>query len=416
MFGGLCRFVLVFCFMLPLAAGGTAMAQSCGPACNSCGSPGNFSGGAGVWTVDSSWKSGFGEPDFRCAPVLEDTPHWNLYWFQCASVIENCDEIIPTLMSQQPNWYAGAEFVPLIRSGQGSRPFARFGADHPDAGTVALHSNEFDDEFAGGGRFFLGKQFGAWHRFEVAYLGAYNFDDDAAVRDNTVNTPGGTGTLASPFTDFGNPETQGLDFNELAQISFESDFHSLEFHMRRKIAIPTHGVEASFLLGGRYMQIDENFAYRTVANVPAAQGAINDVAVAAENKLIGIQIGTLLQFYQTPRAWIDLDLKGGIFQNLAEQRSVYTNVDNNGAATVATTSDDEMRTSFAGEILLAANYNFSRTFTLRMGYQATAITGLALAEENFQDNLSLLSLGPGQLDHDGTAVYHGPVIGVTWVR
>jgi hypothetical protein len=321
-------------------------------------------------------------------------------------------------MSQTPSWYGAAEFVPLTRDSSGSRAFATFGADADAAliGTTALSSNDFNAEFAGGGRFMIGRQLGEWYRFEVAYLGAYSYDDDMAIRDTTANSQGGTGTLTSPLTGFGNPETAGLDFNEFAQIGFESEFNSLEFHLRRKLALPTHGVEASFLLGGRYMQIDEQFGYSALANVPAAAGAMNDVSVVTDNKLIGLQMGMLLQFYQTSRAWIDLELKGGIFENMASQNSSYTNVDENGVTSVFTGSEDEMRTSFAGEILLAANYNFSRTLTLKLGYQATAVTGVALAEENFEDNLSLLSLGPAQLNHNGHVVYHGPVIGLTWVH
>ena len=47
---------------------------------------------------------------------------------------------------------------------------------------------------------------------------------------------------------------------------------------------------------------------------------------------------------------------------------------------------------------------------------ATIGPGVALAIDNFQTDINLLTLGPGQLVHDGTAVYHGPVVGVTWTR
>lgn len=44
------------------------------------------------------------------------------------------------------------------------------------------------------------------------------------------------------------------------------------------------------------------------------------------------------------------------------------------------------------------------------------VDGVALASENLQADPDLLTLGPPQLVHDGSLVYHGPFAGLmfTW--
>jgi hypothetical protein len=51
-----------------------------------------------------------------------------------------------------------------------------------------------------------------------------------------------------------------------------------------------------------------------------------------------------------------------------------------------------------------------------LGYQATFVQGVAIAYENLQTDNTLLRTGPGVLNDSGNLVYHGPVIGLMWVR
>ena len=157
------------------------------------------------------------------------------------------------------------------------------------------------------------------------------------------------------------------------------------------------------MVGARYLQLDETLAYNTT-------GAGGDVAydIAVENRLVGVQIGLLTQFLLRPRMWIDADLKGGIFANEARLNQALSQ-----GAPVSTGSDTRNRTSFVGELNLQFNYSFTNAATFYAGYNAYWITGVALAQDNFQRDFSLLSLGPAQVDHRGETVYHGPNIGVT---
>ncbi len=86
-----------------------------------------------------------------------------------------------------------------------------------------------------------------------------------------------------------------------------------------------------------------------------------------------------------------------------------------GAETAYLTSARQDHTLFVGETSLNLVYQFSERVTTFAGYQAIWIDGLALASENLQTNPEILRYGPGQLNHSGNVVYHGPHVGLTIV-
>ena len=73
-------------------------------------------------------------------------------------------------------------------------------------------------------------------------------------------------------------------------------------------------------------------------------------------------------------------------------------------------------TVFMGELSLQCNYQVLPSVTLRAGYNALLVSGLALASENFQSSAAALVGGPGSLDHSGRVAYHGPSIGLIFAR
>ena len=108
-----------------------------------------------------------------------------------------------------------------------------------------------------------------------------------------------------------------------------------------------------------------------------------------------MQIGTLDQFVVHNRAWIDIEIKGAILMNDAERswdNAVFASEDG---------------TSFLGDLSLQFNFQFAPSWTIRAGYNAMWLTGVALAAENHNALC---------VDHDGDVVYHGPNIGLIWAR
>jgi hypothetical protein len=67
-----------------------------------------------------------------------------------------------------------------------------------------------------------------------------------------------------------------------------------------------------------------------------------------------------------------------------------------------------------GEISLNYNHQITTNLSMRVGYNAFWLTGVALASDNFNANFNFITPVPAQVDHSGNSVYHGPSIGFTW--
>jgi hypothetical protein len=130
----------------------------------------------------------------------------------------------------------------------------------------------------------------------------------------------------------------------------------------------------------------------------------NAVTVSTRNHMFGVQLGSLSQFLVVDRGWIDFEIKGVMFFNEASNQ-----IDANPTV-------EKPCTAFMGDLSLTFNYQIAPAWTFRAGYNAMWLSGVALASENFLVDTSTLVTGPGSLDHRGNLVYHGPSIGVVFVR
>ena len=118
---------------------------------------------------------------------------------------------------------------------------------------------------------------------------------------------------------------------------------------------------------------------------------INGQTTTARNEMLGIQGGLQLQFLARERTWIDWEMKGTLA--------------NNEVAVTGLVQQDV--TSFIGETSVVANYQFSPSWTYRIGYRGIWVTGLGLAVEN---------VAPAILNDSGEMAYHGLNVGVVWNR
>jgi hypothetical protein len=275
-----------------------------------------------------------------------------------------------------------------------------------------LSADDLSDEFEAGAHLVVGRSLGAWYRVEAVYWGGYASSDSAAVRNFDENEFGGVGNLFSVLSDFGNPPIVGLDYNDLVRIDYTSRLQGGELNVRRRMTKCASPLEVSFLVGARYMRIEESFDYRTESAEPPVLGSINQVGVQTDNDMFGAQVGLLSQWLAGPRCWIDFELKGGIFNNLATLDSDYRNTDENGATSVVLGSDEATKTAWMLELSLMLNHQFTRHLTFRVGYYAMWLSGVALGPDNLTANADVFGLGPVLVDDAGRAVFHGPGIGL----
>jgi hypothetical protein len=345
-------------------------------------------------------------------PVLEEEPGTNLYWHDpILGSWEHCRAFPASANGCPPQWYGRVEMLALFRDPQDSFEYASLGP----AGPTALGTGDFKPEFDAGVRALIGMSLGSWYRLEVSYFGSHAWDDGVTIRNLDPNSEGGLGNLYSPFSAFGDPAgLAGFDYNELASVRFESRLNNGELNLRRRVLMRPGSYEASVLLGGRYLEIGEQFDYLTQSTTPVP--ATTAFAVDTRNKMIGFQIGLLSQFLMQPRCWIDFEMKGGVYQNRTSFNRAFFTTGLNDGFDVFAGSDQRDRTSFVGDLSLQYNYQFAPSWTFYAGYNAMWVTGLALAERNFVPDAGLLTLGPPQIDHAGQVVYHGPNIGLVFSR
>jgi hypothetical protein len=322
---------------------------------------------------------------------------------------DKCNRVpLPAHAVRAARWYTNVDFVPLRRDQQERIVLSRRGTLVPTI--EAVTTNDFDYPLDAGGNFLIGWHFAERMSLEASYLGSYEWQDSISVRNADVNILLSNGNLSSPFTPFG--LTQGLDFNDLVEAEARSRLENVELNLRYRPRMPYNAFDVSFLYGIRYIHIDESLSYFSQSDIPAPQGALNTVNVGTENDLIGAQIGLSSHFLLTPRMWFDWDLNN----NHVRQNTFYENVDENGVVFTNATSGDRNDTSFTGDVEVIANYQLLPRFTVRLGYQATWVTSVASAAANFERDINILRLGPGDVQSTDTICYHGPVLGFTWVR
>ncbi len=345
-------------------------------------------------------------------PAFENEPGRNLYWHDpYLGSWETCRAWPPATNGCSPSWYTRAEMLALWRDNKDTFAFATLGPSGP----VALSTADFQSDFNAGIRAMVGKTLGEWYRLEISYFGSYSWDDQVAIRNLDANDAGGTGNLYSPFSNFGNPTgVVGADYNEFASIRFHSRLDNGEINLRRRVLMRPGSYEASFLIGGRYMDIGEQLGYQTQSTLPGPLPRTTDVTIDTRNEMIGFQLGILGQFLFQPRCWVDWELKGGIFQNRASLGRAFTVTEAGGQLASTFGTDQLDRTSFVGDVSVQFNYQFSPAWTFNAGYNAMWVTGVALGANNFETDLGMLTVGPTLLDHGGEMVYHGPNIGLTF--
>jgi len=326
-----------------------------------------------------------------------------------------------------PRLYAMADGLFLMRDPDGRRNFAVLktieepveeGGEPTVNRTTMLGTQHLDFNFQEGARVLLGLRLGENFGVESVFFGSYDWTESAAVGDNTLTSeglPDGAdpiaGSLASPFTNFGDPDqVEGLDFNNFASIRDYSTFWNIEWNLRHTLRMPPGPLQASVLVGGRYARITEQFDYFTRSLRPEPTGTVNQVRTRVDNDMIGAQLGALIEYRLREECWLDFEIKGALMKNYASQATRYVRTGEMDIDSL--TSADNDVAIILGDLSLSFVYQFSPAMTFRAGYNAIWIDGLALGYRNFNSDVGVLETGPGQLDHEGKVVYHGPHIGL----
>src|SRR5262245_53913546 len=298
-------------------------------------------------------------------------------------------------------WYFWADFAPTTVDFQHTRALAELGTNGP----VVLSTSDLQPNFDAGGRFTIGRRVWDCYRLEGTYWGSFQWKDYAAVAD--TSGPGGTGTLSTLLSGgFGNAADPALDNNTFVSAANRTKMNNGELNLLYWIDMPPGGLDVSLIVGGRYLDVRDQFNLGSINTVQE-----NRLQVNTKNEMWFIQAGIATDWLIASRLWINGTLKGGLANNHATLVTDYTTT-SGGVSTVNTSSAVQNRTAGLLDLSAVANFQVLPWLVGRIGYQALFVTGTAVATDNVQTNNVLLTNGPAQVNARSNAIFHGPLIGV----
>ncbi len=276
--------------------------------------------------------------------------------------------------TEASDWTVSFEALYMARYGMDSVPLVV----DTGSGSVFLNADEFDDEFGPGFAVSLGHQISPNSHISATFL---TLGQDVGT---TISAPGAQYTVYGAA--FG---TDPID------VGYNSDLYSTELNYQH--ALGSTNLHA--IVGVRWIRLIEELNVKDAASPPALN------SVDAVNNLIGIQIGvqgTLLTYH----GWsLDGAGKIGVFRNEASLNAAFPQA---GPAAIFSAGGDQ--TSYVAEGQIDLRYDVSESLSLKAGYRAMWIDGIALIPEQL-DDLAVPLLG--QLDDNGSVFYSGFSLGAS---
>lgn len=285
-----------------------------------------------------------------------------------------------------PDWYDFmVEGVGFFRDmgAQGVRDISSQGIRGAGPPNTVLGRDSFDTDWAANARFSLRYQTSAVHDFEATYLANMRFVDRATF--TSANND-----IYSVFSDFGNDPAGGYEETGQAfrhTIAYESQLEGVELNSRRSWTMAGWQVHGSWLIGLRYLHLDESFQYLTEVqphfdpiNQVARDAASMDYLVTTNNDLLGPQFGGEFTRSFFPGLIGGMQFKTGIYGNSASQRTRIV-ADTLVPSVVESFKDEDV--AFIGEFRTYMIYQFHPLWKIRAGYELLWLSGVALANENF---------------------------------
>jgi hypothetical protein len=263
-----------------------------------------------------------------------------------------------------PTWTATADFIVLDRTT--GKPQTIVPGRLP--GDDVLNSSDFAFGFWSGPRVSLIRSGCRGYDLELLYFGIDGWSSTRIV-----------------------PVSETL-YDSPLQFDWSSKLYNAEFNVRWNPLC-----RLTMLAGFRWAQLRENFT----------GGFLYDSTfdptynIKTENNLYGFQIGADATLYQVGCFSVEGLMKAGVYGNHAEQTTSYYSQEQ----TVLFASSTD-RAAFIGEIGLQGRYQVTDCLTLRAGYMAMWLDGVALAPAQLQDVLSV--------DTRDTVFYHGATAGLEY--
>lgn len=262
-----------------------------------------------------------------------------------------------------------------------------------------LRSDTLNFNGAGGTRFLIG-----WTpdpcrcsrccALELSYFGLYNWEANSRLTGaGNLAIPGDLGLASNNF--FG---ADILDFN------YRSSLNNIELNCVKTCCLCDATLD--FLCGFRFITLQERF---TITGTDFQEGT-SSYDVKANNYLYGVQLGG--RYTRHFCQWsLQLTGKAGVFANDASQSQIATDFPTVGGPFLLRdrVGADSTTVAALGEVGITAIRPINDTWSLRLGYMAIGLGGVALAPDQLDFSGTFQS--GNDLHATGWIFLHGAVLG-----
>jgi hypothetical protein len=249
------------------------------------------------------------------------------------------------------------------------------------AGLPVLRSTDVDaNELRFGLEAIASMQVGPGSNIEARYFGLNKWDDTASAQ------VGPNPDLYSVFSLYGTDPVGGFDDTDrsfIHSVALDSRLHSGEVNYRRRFVPPTSWMQGSWLMGVRYIDLDESFGFGAVGSrnntFQFDQLRFFNFDARTRNQLTGFQVGGDWWVNVMPGLMLGVESKGGIYGNHSEVESIVV------ANSIARGREflQDGKAAYVGEFVASAVYRLNYSWSIRGSYNLMAIENVALAQENF---------------------------------
>jgi len=341
----------------------------------------------------------------------------------------------------RPNlWFGSAAGIIMTRDNS-NKLWTSFNVLNP--AQQVLNTQQASGNWVGGGQVMLGRWFGCCnpcnpcggvvgprYGVQVVYWGLAPMHNTASITDpgSNLNTPINLGfiTLGPSGNPTQNDATQYFDNAHEHQISRTDNFQSVEINLLQRVSFFSGAPRLMFtnLVGVRYFRFSDNLVFGSVAGGHnfGDDGGADEAYLANKviNNMVGLQIGTRLDYFVVPRLRLFAAPTFGVLGNHMTSTSQLYSGDglqgyNNftGAPVPYNSHGSKNTASLLAQIDVGLGWQITPRFSAFASYRAVAVSRVGQADNQFTPFLAD-SAGIKDIQTNGDLILHGAVIGGQW--
>jgi hypothetical protein len=346
--------------------------------------------------------------------------------------VDDCLDAEASHSCRPPKWTASVEAIILNRISSENQTLVErvpgiisFSDVPTTPGAQALNSDDFHQGFSTGPKIGLTYQGDSDYRLELSYFQVIDWNTSRAIGPDT---PADWLVMRAPGSFF---QTQDFTYQAMAW-DYSTQLYNAEVNVRKNFSD-----RIAMLVGFRWLQLTENLQgsltpadrfqplwkynpsnnlfdvaqVENIPGIPATGGFPPFWNTSTKNNLYGVQIGIDGQILEHGRFSLNGLIKVGGYYNNAEAStgvSIFKVVRPSHAST--------NHTSFVGEAGLQGKYQIIKNVSLKIGYEALWLQGVAVAPGQIQETYTsapatVTALG---VNCDSGVLFHGATVGLEY--